>query len=77
MTRKDYIEAAKLLRDSYPPGCLGDARHDAAMVFAAFFAADNPRFDRQRFLDAVNGEAPTRETVRKGPPGGRSIMGCG
>ncbi len=47
MTKKDYIETAKILRGS---GC-----SQLADDFASMFARDNPRFDRERFKAAVHG----------------------
>jgi hypothetical protein len=52
MTRKDYIETANILNskvDEIDFLILADV----AEQFAEMFANDNPRFDHQRFIDAV------------------------
>jgi len=50
MTRKDYERAAKILR-GLPEG----VRHEAARAFVEFFVTDNPRFNAERFYEAVGG----------------------
>ena len=52
MTRKDYVETANILNskvDEIDFSILADL----AEQFAEMFANDNPRFDHQRFIDAV------------------------
>ena len=52
MTRKDYIETANILNskvDEIDFLILADV----AEQFSEMFAKDNPRFDHQRFIDAV------------------------
>ena len=55
MSRKDYREAAEIIkrRDSQ---ALTSGEHHIALAIAcdlaAMFAGDNPRFDREKFLDA-------------------------
>jgi hypothetical protein len=52
MTRKDYIETARILNskvDEIDFLILADI----AEQFAEMFANDNERFDHQRFIDAV------------------------
>lgn len=52
MTRKDYVETANILNskvDEIDFLILADV----AEQFAEMFAKDNPRFDHQRFIDAV------------------------
>jgi hypothetical protein len=51
MTRKDYVIAAEILNQAYPEN--PDLVFDLANDFADYFAKDNPRFDRNRFFDAV------------------------
>ena len=58
MTRKDYIETAKILN------YVSDKTHPAVfskMVvdFAEMFAKDNPRFDANRFYSAANYKIPS------------------
>jgi hypothetical protein len=52
MTKKDYILAARIIRDATHAS--PTARNDLQQAFADFFAADNPRFDRARWRAAVN-----------------------
>lgn len=51
MTRKDYVEVANILNDFDK----NDGMETIELIyrFAALFEKDNPRFDRQRFIDAV------------------------
>lgn len=51
MTRKDYVETARILREAYPEM---SATAHARMVreFACLFERDNTRFDRARFFEA-------------------------
>ena len=58
MTRKDYVETARILN------YVSDKTHPAVfskMVvdFAEMFAKDNPRFDAKRFYSAANYKIPT------------------
>lgn len=48
MSRKHYIAAAEVIRAE----SFGESRRRIAEAFAAMFAADNPRFDRARFMEA-------------------------
>jgi hypothetical protein len=65
MTKKDYIAVANIIKDRRPlaktssteAGRTGiyvanDVLDGLASDFADVFANDNPRFDRQRFMDA-------------------------
>lgn len=55
MTRKDYIATADILnaqKDNIDFIILSDI----ATAFADYFEEDNPRFDYQRFIDAVFAE---------------------
>lgn len=45
MSRKHYEAIATILRQSYAP-------RDVVKAFADAFAADNPRFDKARFIAA-------------------------
>ena len=60
MSRKHYNETVEILnefaREAGIPGTLHQQEKFDAMVqhFANMFAKDNPRFDRGRFLAAVN-----------------------
>lgn len=60
MTRKDYVRIAAALtkvRSGYRPNCRGNlfrALNDTARELADELAADNPRFDRERFLAACD-----------------------
>jgi hypothetical protein len=48
-TRKDYWRAVRIIREANL-----EQRPVIATCFIAFFSKDNPRFDAQRFTDAVN-----------------------
>lgn len=60
MTRKDYVAIAQILKDALaiPPSTplattiTRSVVHDIAYDCAALMAADNPAFDRTRFLKA-------------------------
>ena len=54
MTRKDYIITAEILNSAMPYNA--ELVLDMAEEFAAYFKKDNPRFDRNRFFDAVEKE---------------------
>jgi hypothetical protein len=56
MTRKDYVETANIL-NSVADEMDFIALANVAEKFAEMFANDNPRFDHQRFIDAVMKEA--------------------
>lgn len=59
-SRKDYVAVAKAISDGYLINCMTDAdvamntatRSKIAHQVADHFAADNPAFDRARFLKA-------------------------
>lgn len=48
MTRKDYINTAKILKD-YSSAMDADWFEDLVNDFADMFSVDNERFDRERF----------------------------
>ena len=57
MTRKDYVETAKILNyvsDKIHPAVFSKTVND----FAEMFAKDNPRFDVKRFHEASNYRVP-------------------
>jgi hypothetical protein len=60
MTRKDYVVTAEILNDKlYALGnssvVLRDVVEEIAKDFADYFEEDNPRFNRERFMQAVKG----------------------
>lgn len=60
MSKKDYVAIAALLRDHAetimdPTQAPDIALRDLVDGVADLFAADNPRFDRERFLNAALG----------------------
>jgi hypothetical protein len=50
MTRKDYVIIAEVIATSWHASA--DSKADLAYKFADELEADNPRFDRDRFLVA-------------------------
>ena len=54
MTRKDYVQASEILSHylSDSPLVVMEIAHD----FAEYFALDNPRFNYDKFINAVAGE---------------------
>ncbi len=61
MTRKTYIEAARIVRDTQLARG-ADHADTARAAFVALFRDDNPRFDASRFNEACN---PPNVKVRK------------
>jgi len=51
-TRKDYWRAVRIIRTFTTED--STVRAIMAQAFVEFFSTDNPRFDAQRFTDAVN-----------------------
>jgi hypothetical protein len=51
MTRKDYIETAKIL-NQFADSIDSHAFQDLVFEFSEWFSADNPRFDEDKFWDA-------------------------
>lgn len=58
MTRKDYVETANILND-YKDTIDFLNLSQLALDLAEMFANDNPRFDHQRFIDAVFADKET------------------
>jgi hypothetical protein len=61
MTRKDYEAAAEMLRKEYE-GAQGDYACEvgtAIELFAQFFQQDNPRFNKEQFLQSCVQSSPT------------------
>jgi hypothetical protein len=54
MTRKDYVETAQILSEHYPNQ--PEIVQVIADRFAEYFAKDNPRFDKNRFDNAIRKE---------------------
>lgn len=48
MTKKHYIEFANAIRQSYHPEC-----QDMIRAICSVLKADNPRFNKDRFMDAA------------------------
>jgi hypothetical protein len=51
MTRKDYVETAKIL-NMFVDGMDSHVFNDLVFEFSEWFASDNPRFDENKFYDA-------------------------
>jgi len=51
MTRKDYVETAKIL-NQFSDTIDSHVFQDLVFEFSEWFSADNPRFDETRFWDA-------------------------
>jgi hypothetical protein len=78
VSRKDYVEAARIVREA--DYLSGEARARLAADLVTFFADDNPRFSPSRFRGAcqpvaapwsrrVRSSATTREKRRQSRPG--------
>lgn len=57
MTKKDYIKLAKVLKDSISEEGDGLELDRLVIRIADMFKEDNPRFDYDRFHDAVYGKS--------------------
>lgn len=56
MTRKDYVKTARILCEFGGRDTVRAVDFDALVLeFAVMFGADNPNFNRQRFIAACNG----------------------
>jgi len=51
MTRKDYVETAKIL-NQFADTIDSHVFQDLIFEFSEWFSADNPRFDENKFFDA-------------------------
>ena len=51
MTRKDYVETAKIL-NQFSDTIDSHVFQDLVFEFSEWFSADNPRFDENKFWDA-------------------------
>jgi len=51
MTRKDYVETAKIL-NQFADRIDSHDFEDLIFEFSEWFSADNPRFDENKFYDA-------------------------
>jgi len=51
MTRKDYVETAKIL-NLFADSIDSHVFQDLIFEFSEWFSADNPRFDENKFFDA-------------------------
>jgi hypothetical protein len=51
MTRKDYVETAKIL-NQFTTEIDSKTFQDLVFEFSEWFSADNPRFDEDKFWDA-------------------------
>lgn len=51
MTRKDYIETAKIL-NKFSDSIDSHDFENLVFEFSEWFLSDNPRFDEQKFFDA-------------------------
>ena len=54
MTRKDYIQASEILSHYLTDSPL--VVMEIANDFAEYFALDNPRFNYDKFINAVSGD---------------------
>lgn len=70
-TRKDFIRAALIVR-ALPTFAEQNAATEA---FVSFFAADNPRFDEQRFRDATDALLTSALTINGVTTIGRRVAG--
>ena len=56
MTRKHYEKVAQILRQQVEQGADRGTVAEIATELVSMFQADNPRFDRGRFLSAIGYE---------------------
>jgi hypothetical protein len=54
MTRKHFLKAAEIVNNQPTKS---DAKRRIALAFCEFFASENPRFDKERFLTACGVES--------------------
>lgn len=60
MTKKHFVRAARLVAAIQKQHC----RERTALLFASFFAEENPRFDVDRFLFACGAAGASPATVK-------------
>ena len=58
MTRKDYVETAKIL-NQFADSIDSHVFQDLVFEFSEWFLSDNPRFDEQKFWDACTKQLET------------------
>jgi len=58
MTRKDYVETAKIL-NMFVDNIDSHVFQDLVFEFSEWFSADNPRFDEDKFWDACTKQFET------------------
>lgn len=63
MTRKDYVLIAKVLANYTAEGGVTIERDEIARALADAFSAENPRFDRAKFLSASMMSNDDREAL--------------
>ncbi len=63
MTRKDYIETAKIL-NKFSDNIDSHDFDNLIFEFSEWFASDNPRFDEQKFYDACVDDAKFLATLK-------------
>ena len=63
MTRKDYVETAKIL-NKFINKIDSLEFQDLVFEFSEWFASDNPRFDEQKFYDACVDDAKFLATLK-------------
>jgi len=58
MTKKDYVTAAKLIKEFENDGNFSrkSDKKNLILFLSEFFRQDNPRFDRNRFLKECSDE---------------------
>lgn len=69
MTKKHFEMVARILSETYRKPNLSKVSPEAAIMeiaeeFADAFIAENPRFDRERFMRAVKGERTALDKTR-------------
>ncbi len=63
MTRKDYVETAKIL-NKFVDDIDSHDFDQLVFEFSEWFASDNPRFDEQKFYDAYVDDAKFLATLK-------------
>lgn len=56
MTKKDYVAIAEILSDYHPFDMENTAVGDLFDALCKYFKQDNPRFDKEKFMEAVCGK---------------------